>query len=147
MHTGRDGEFSPLAKVYHVSQARFRALVLVYAFGFLLQCLLITILFVPQTPWAPLSPGWKIYILLFWSLLTIWRIVGFLDRIKTRLTTSPAGIAYLGTGYRVFTPWENVGGIGVRGVRADRPGYRQLTGLTLRQPAPVFKREFGRVCL
>jgi uncharacterized RDD family membrane protein YckC len=141
MHTGLDGEFSPPAKVYHISPARFQALVLVYASGFILQCLLITILFVPQTPWAPLSPGWKIYILLFWSLLTIWRIFGFLDRIKIRLATSPAGIAYLGTGYRVFTPWENVEGIGGRRVRADRPGFRQLAGLTLHQPAPVFKRE------
>jgi hypothetical protein len=100
MHTELDGEFSPLAKVYHVSSARFRALVLVYAFGFILQCLLIPILFVLQTP------GWRIYILLFWSLVAIWRVCGFLDRIKTRLVTSPVGIAYIGTGYRVFTPWE-----------------------------------------
>lgn len=57
MHTGLDGEFSPPAKIYHISPARFQALVLVYAFGFILQCLLITILFVPQTPWARLLVG------------------------------------------------------------------------------------------
>ena len=140
MDTGFDREFSPLANVYRLSSTRLRALLLLYAFNLMWYGLL-TLL------WPFLifrhEPGWKISFVSLVSLFAIWQTFRLLAWIRIRLVTSPAGIAYIGPGYRIFTPWENIAGIGEATVLPyGRPGLRRLTGLTLRQPAPLFKRQF-----
>ena len=54
-----------------------------------------------------------------------------------RQVTSPEGIAYYSASYRIFTPWDNVAGPGIR-IENNREKTK-VTGLELRQPAPVFE--------
>jgi len=139
MDTGFDGEFSPLANVYRLSSARLHALILLYAFNLIWLGLLALVLFLIFRR----EPGWEIYSVSLVSLSAIWHTFRLLAWIRIRLVTSPAGIAYIGPGYRIFTPWEDVAGVGEATVLPyGRPGLRRLTGLTLRQPAPLFKRHF-----
>ena len=61
-----------------------------------------------------------------------------------RLVTSPEGVTYYGIGFRVYTPWDNVKGMGegvyagnrAIGTRVYQPD-RSVKGLLLRQPAVV----------
>ena len=66
-------------------------------------------------------------------------VLRFIDRISLRLVISPEGIGYIGVGYRIFSPWENVAGMGVRKVASEVHEGREIWGLMLSQPAPVFK--------
>jgi len=67
----------------------------------------------------------------------------FLWRTHVRLVTSVEGIGYSTFGYRIFTPWDNVAGFGMRQEffqSARGPGWtREISGLELHQPAPVYK--------
>ncbi len=139
MDTGFDREFSPLANVYRLSSARLRTLLLLYACNLLWNGLVILVLFLMFRR----EPEWEIYSISLLSLFASWHTFRLLAWIRIRLVTSPAGIGYIGPGYRLFTPWENVAGMGeVKVLPYGRPGFRRLSGLMLRQPAPRFKRYF-----
>lgn len=139
MDTGFTGEYSPLAHVYRLSSARLRTLLLLYACNLMWTGLVILVLFLMFRR----EPGWGIYSVSLLSLFAIWHTFRLLAWLRIRLVTSPAGIAYLGPGYRLFTPWENVAGMGeVKALAYGRPGFRRLAGLMLRQPAPRFNRHF-----
>ncbi len=64
-------------------------------------------------------------------------VLAYLWRTRVRLVTSPEGIAYYSASYRIFTPWDNVAGPGIR-IENTREKTR-VRGLELRQPAPVFE--------
>jgi hypothetical protein len=64
-------------------------------------------------------------------------VLAYQWRTKVRLVTSPEGIAYYSASYRISTPWSNVAGPGMR-VENNRERTR-VTGLELRQPAPIFE--------
>ena len=69
-------------------------------------------------------------IVLIVLLVFSWILYISIQAKRRHLITSPEGIAYSGTGYRLFTPWENVAGIGSR---------NGITILELHQPAPLFE--------
>ncbi len=139
MDTDFAGEFSPLAHVYRLSSARLRTLLLLYACNLLWTGLVILVLYLLFRR----EPGWGIYSMSLLSLFAIWHTFRLLSWIRIRLVTSPAGIAYLGPGHRLFTPWWNVAGMGeVKALAYGRPGVRRLRGLLLRQPAPRFNKYF-----
>jgi len=144
MDTESGLESTPLAKVYHLSSKRFRSLLLLYSFGAIPMCLIVLALFLPQLPWS-MAPGWfKVYFMIILIPVASYSALLFVDRISVHLMTSPYGITYKGIGYRIFTPWNNVAGSGVRTVATELRGQsrqRQLTGLVLFQPAPVVKAE------
>jgi len=50
---------------------------------------------------------------------------------KVRLIIAPEGIMYIGLGFRVYSPWWNVRGIGSRSM-----GYRRVDGLLVGPPVP-----------
>jgi hypothetical protein len=76
-------------------------------------------------------------------LLLIGVLVGLAFR-GTRLVTSTGGVTYHGVGFRVYTPWDNIQGMGegtykgnhAYGTRFYQPD-RQVKGLLLRNPAVV----------
>lgn len=123
MDTGFAGENSPLATIYRLSSARLRALLLLYACNLMWNGLVILVLFLMFRR----EPGWEIYSISLVSLFAIWHTLRLLAWIRIRLVTSPAGIAYIGPGYRLFTTWENIVGMGeVKVLPYGRPGFRRL---------------------
>jgi len=83
-------------------------------------------------------------------LLLIGVLVGLAFR-GTRLVTSPEGVTYHGVGFRVYTPWDNIQGMG-EGVYKGNHAYgtrfyqpdRHVEGLLLRNSAVVgYKIEDG----
>jgi hypothetical protein len=85
------------------------------------------------------SPGplfQKVFVPLVFGSLAVFMVWAFRWRTQVLLVTSPEGIAYSSTNYRISTPWENVLGLGMRVENNEEKS--RITGLELREPAPVF---------
>jgi hypothetical protein len=68
--------------------------------------------------------------------LVLW---GFRDYSKSRLVLTAHGIAFYGSGFRVYTPWQNIGGIGntLQNVPLAVSWTSKLIGFRLRQNAVI----------
>ncbi|HLZ56316.1 MAG TPA: hypothetical protein VKR06_05145 [Ktedonosporobacter sp.] len=131
MQIGRESSSSE--RVYRPSlEQRIPALT---QYGMLVACICILSFLILLLPG---KEGLKLIFLPIFLLLTIMMGVVCLWRTRLLLVTSPQGIAYASVGYRIFTPWENVVGIGTRLERGNRT-LRLISGLELRRPAPVFE--------
>jgi hypothetical protein len=140
MSTKVNPKSSPVATIYHLSATRYRTLLLMYALVPILLCVFFLMLFDPQLPWSMVSSDFKLYALFIGGGVTGFAALRFIDRIGLRLMIAPEGIAYIGFGYRIFTPWENVEGPGMRTVITEMRGAtREVRGLMLSHPAPVIE--------
>ena len=123
-------------KVYRPSFAQRLGPLLRFSPLFLMCCAIIVT--------ALISPGplfQKFFVPLVFGGLAVFIVFAFRWRTKVLLVTSPEGITYSSTNYRISTPWENVTRIEVR-VENNREKSR-ITGLELREPAPVFNIKPG----
>ena len=136
MPTG--AEFSSAKSVYRPSLVQRMGACGPYAELFVICCLLFSVFLQ-----APLQIAWKIGVLPLFALLAAVMAVMALWRAQAILVTSPEGIAYSTLGFRIFTPWENVEGRGTRSekrsVGRGSSSIHVVSGLKLRQPAPVFE--------
>jgi len=145
--SGKQLEFSLARKVYRPSPRRYLKLEVltsgvfpVVSFGLLLLVILLNPIFTghPEQLYSALPLG-----LVFIGPFEAFFVFYLLWRTHLRLVTSVEGIDYSTVGYRIFTPWDNVEEFGTRQEffkPARGPGWtREIGGLELHQPAPVYK--------
>jgi hypothetical protein len=143
MRPGTQFESSPEQHVYHVSLAKSLGAAVSPLIGFIL-CTSICSIFVGSL----LLPSYEVnkllgalvFLILFAPLSYLFAMA-ILWQTRGRLITSPEGITYATLGYCIFTPWVHVAGKGSRNERLMQksPRSRLITGLELRQPAPLLK--------
>jgi hypothetical protein len=147
MDSEKQFEFSPARKVYRPSPRYYlkrevltAGVFPVVSFGLLLLVILLNPIFTghPEYLFGSLIG------LVFIGPLEIFFVFYLLWRTHLRLVTSVEGIEYSTVGYRIFTPWDNVAGFGTRqeffsGSRGAPSWTREIDGLELHQPAPVYK--------
>lgn len=146
MDTEKPLAFSPARKVYRPSPRRYlkrevltSGVFPVVSFGLLFLLILLNPIFTghPEYLFGSLIG------LVFLGPLEVFFVFYLLWRTHLRLVTSVEGIEYSTVGYRIFTPWDNVAGVGTRQeffTSARGPGWtREIGGLELHQPAPVYK--------
>ena len=128
-------ESLPLPKVFHITR-RWRI--------FLLICPFISVIWGSGAIWLLVSalhesknvaPDIILALLsLAMASLILWLYV---DYSKSRLVLTAHGIAYYGSGFRVYTPWQNIVGIGnpFQNVPLSVSWTPKLIGFRLRQNA------------
>lgn len=142
MDSGKQLVFPSALKVYRPSPKRYLKLQNITA-AFVVAVFSLFILIIPIFQ----ASEWKIpalfIVLVCFGPLDAFFVFYFLWRTHVRLVASVEGIGYSTAGFRIFTPWDNVAGIGTRdeffqGGRG--PGWTvEISGLELLQPAPVYK--------
>ena len=136
-------ESSSSGTVYRISSARRRTLTLGYGLTPLLGGGMVVLLFLPQLPWSHVPSAFKAYAVLILLLVAARSLLLYLDRLRLHLIISPEGISYIGIGYRIYTPWDNVAGSTVLTVETEwRGSRRQMTGLALHSQAPTISVQF-----
>lgn len=133
MHTGTEFELSP-QKVYRQSSALRTRELLRFSILFVLCCVAILAILLASAPIVL-----KLIFLPLFALLACIMVWAYRWRTQVLLVTSPEGITYYSTSYRISTPWVNVGGMGMRIENTPEETRVTVTGLELRQPAPVFE--------
>lgn len=141
MDSEKQREFSPAQKVYRPSLRRY----LKYWFqppDFLGAVIIgLTLLIIPITTQPPEEKIHALFIcLLILVPVEVFFVFYLLLRARVRLVISGDGIGYSTVGYRIFTPWDNVAGFGVRRELLQSPSWIDvISGLELHQPAPIYK--------
>jgi hypothetical protein len=127
-------EFEPSAgqKVYSISSSKRIGALVRYASLFVMCCASAAAVLLFSSPILV-----KLLLLPLFVLLGALMVFAYLWRTRVFLVISPAGISYQSASYCISTPWENVASIGMR-VENNNEETR-VTGLELRQPAPVFE--------
>ena len=100
MHTGTDFESSSPQKVYQQSSAQRTGALLRLSFLFVLCCVGILAILRASAPIVL-----KLIFLPLFALLACIMMWGYRWRTQVLLVTSPEGITYSSTSYRISTPW------------------------------------------
>lgn len=147
MDASNQPRFSPTRKVYRSSPRRYfkrevfaSGVFPTISFGILSLIILLNPILTGHLEYMVLAlPG----VLICFGPLETFFVSYLLWRTHLRLMTSVEGIAYSTEGYHIFTPWNNVAGVGTRREffsQRGGPGWtREISGLELYQPAPVYK--------
>lgn len=130
-------ESLPLPKVFHITR-RWRIVILL--------CSFISVIWGIGSIWLLVSAlnesknvAYDMIVALLslgMASLLLW---GFRDYSKSRLVLTSHGITYYGSGFRVYTPWQNIVGIGntLQNVPLTVSWTSKLIGFRLRQNAVV----------
>ena len=115
-------------KVYRSKRSQF---ILLFLSTFLIGSEILFSMLGILDPGEPLLN--KIYVLLIMGILLILLGAFFISTFINHIEVSSEGVAYYGTGFRMYTPWTNI--VGITQIRHPLFPFHPTTVFVLRQPA------------